>query len=138
MRETQFVLLRNGVFRCSRLVLLLEIVYVIRQLVKLTCEFVRFLLEGLDTFGMAFPVIFRRLPDGIGLLAAGGDLRLKPFGEIARIHFLLRVKKERKQRKQYEAFFAHWPSPLMVTGSGRSAGGRLPELISMAWAMAGK
>ena len=138
LRETLFVMFRDGVPNGGLLIFLLKFGDVVFKLFQLLDKFVRFLLKSLDMRLMAFPVIFRRLPDGIGLLAAGGDLRLKPFGEIAWIHFLLRVEKERKQRKQYEAYFAHCPSPLIVTGSGRSAGGRLPELISMAWAMAGK
>ena len=67
---------------------------------------------------------------------SNGDIPIPSEGDVSdeiaaflKSHYVL--------DSEYEAFFAHCPSPLMVTGSGRSAGGRLPELISMAWAMAG-
>ncbi len=132
-------MLRNGVFRGNRLVFLLKIVDLVCQLVQLADKFIRFLLKGLDTFGMAFPVVFCCFLDGFGLLAASGNFFLYAFDEYTRIHLFLRIEEERKQRKKNKIFVAHWPSPsIVVTGSGRSAGGRLPELISMAWAMAGK
>ena len=118
MRETLFVLLRNGVFRFCLLVFLLEMVDLVCQLIQLADEFVRFLLEGLDTFGMAFPVVFRRFLNGFSLLTAGCYFFLYAFDEYTRVHFLLRMEEEWKQRKKYEAFFAHWPSPAFV-GTGR-------------------
>ena len=86
---------RNGVPDGCRLIFLLQFRDVVFKLFQLLDQFVRFLLKSLDMRLMAFPVIFRRLPDSVGLLAAGGDLRLEPFGEITWIAFLLRVKKER-------------------------------------------